>query len=127
MKTFLALALGLAGTAFTLAVPTLPVAAQGSDRLVTVFGTDPCPRDTICVRAPENERYRIPQELRGEDGEAAAARWGDRAKSLEYVGASGTMSCSPTGPGGASGCYRELANKARAERAARGDKPAVEF
>src|SRR3546814_10594960 len=48
----------------------------------------PCPRDTICVRAPENERYRIPEQLRGERGEEAAARWGDRAKSLEYVGRS---------------------------------------
>lgn len=104
-----------------------PAPAQVSGRLVTVFGNDPCPRDTICVRAPENERYRIPQELRGESGEAAAARWGERAKQLEYVGASGTLSCTPVGPGGATGCYRELARKAREEQKARGEEPAVRF
>ena len=109
------------------ALPALPAQAQVSGRLVTVFGSDPCPRDTICVRAPENERYRIPQELRGESGEAAAARWGDRAQQLEYVGASGTMSCTPVGPGGATGCYRELARKAREEQKARGEKPNVRF
>jgi len=109
-------------------LPTVTAHAQGvSGRLVTVFGSDPCPRDTICVRAPENERYRIPQELRGESGEAAAARWGDRAQQLEYVGASGTLSCTPVGPGGATGCYRELARKARQEQKARGEKPAVRF
>jgi hypothetical protein len=36
---------------------------QVGNRLITVFGNDPCPRDEICVRAPENERYRIPKEL----------------------------------------------------------------
>lgn len=121
------LALALLGVAAA-ALPASHAQAQGvSGRLVTVFGNDPCPRDTICVRAPENERYRIPEELRGESGEAAAARWGDRAQQLEYVGASGTMSCTPVGPGGATGCYRELARKAREEQKARGEKPTVRF
>jgi hypothetical protein len=125
MKT--SLALGAALFAAMLALPAASASAQRGDRLITVFGNDPCPRDEICVRAPENERYRIPKELRGESGEAAAARWGERAKSLEYAGASGTQSCTPVGPGGASGCFRELARKAREEDDAKGKKPLVGF
>lgn len=126
-KTIIAFGGGLivAMAGLTLSAP--PAAAQASDRFVVVFGNDPCPRDTICVRAPENERYRIPEGLRGDKGAAAAERWGERAKSLEYVGRSGTMSCSPVGPGGASGCFRELARKAREEREAEGAKPRVPF
>lgn len=116
-------ALAIAG----IGIPAAPAAAQAGLRAVTVFGNDQCPRDVICVRAPENERYRIPKELRGLDGQAAAERWGERAKSIEYVGASGTMSCSPVGPGGASGCFRELNRKARAEKEAAGEKPLVDF
>lgn len=127
MKPVLALGLGLLGLTLGSSLPVTPAMAQAGDRLVTIYGNDKCPRDTICVRAPENERYRIPEQLRGESGEAAAARWGDRAKSLEYVGSSGTMSCSPVGAGGASGCFRELARKAREERAAQGQKPVVGF
>lgn len=125
MKTSLSLAATLFAALATL--PAAPASAQIGTRLITVFGNDPCPRDEICVRAPENERYRIPKELRGESGEAAAARWGERAKSLEYAGASGTMSCTPVGSGGASGCFRELVRKAREEQDAAGKKPTVGF
>lgn len=125
MKT----SLSIAATLFAafVALPSAPASAQIGNRLITVFGNDPCPRDEICVRAPENERYRIPKELRGESGEAAAARWGQRAKSLEYAGASGTMSCTPVGSSGASGCFRELVRKAREEKEAAGEKPTVGF
>lgn len=127
MKTVFAFGAGLLAATASITLPAAPAAAQANDRFTVVFGNDPCPRDTICVRAPENERYRIPEQLRGEQGEAAAARWGDRAKSLEYVGSSGTMSCSPVGAGGATGCFRELSRKAREERESRGEKPVVEF
>lgn len=127
MKSIIALSVGLIVAIAGVALPASPAAAQASDRFVVVFGNDACPRDTICVRAPENERYRIPESLRGDKGAAAAARWGDRAKSLEYVGRSGTMSCSPVGPGGASGCFNELARKAREQREANGAKPLVPF
>ena len=90
-----------------------------------MFGTDPCPRDTICVRAPENERYRIPKVLRGATGAALAERWGDRARQLEYVGQSGIQSCSPVGPGGASGCYNQLVRRQRDEQRAQGKEPTV--
>ena len=127
MKLFVrALAATLFSLIAAMLVP-LPAAAQPAWNVptITVFGNDPCPRDTICVRAPDNERYRIPKELRGDTGRALAERWGDRAKSLEYVGASGTQSCSPVGAGGATGCYDQLARAARAEQAAAGVKPTI--
>ena len=122
LRALLALALVTAGGAM---LPSAPASAQAGNRLVTVFGNDPCPRDTICVRASESERYRIPKELRGETGLAAAERWGDRAKALEYAGANGIQSCSPVGPGGASGCFRQLVRAAREEQRARGEAPAI--
>lgn len=109
-----------------LAVSPLPVVAQANTfPTITVFGSDACPRDTICVRAPENERYRIPKELRGDQGLALAERWGDRARSIEYTGASGTQSCSPVGAGGASGCFNQIARQAREDARSRGKDPAV--
>lgn len=107
-------------------LPALPAVAQSrAVPTYTVFGDEPCPRDYICVRLPANEKYRIPKDLRGETGLEAAQRWGDRVSALEYAGRSGTMSCSPSGPGGASGCFRELTQQARAEQRARGEKPAI--
>lgn len=94
-----------------------PAPAQATERVLTIFGDDECPRDTICVRAPENERYRIPKELR-EDGVIPPENqsWASRVESMEYVGRSGTMSCSPSGPGGWTGCYAQMLREAREER-----------
>ncbi|MDB5689052.1 MAG: hypothetical protein JWL91_928 [Sphingomonas bacterium] len=106
--------------------PSRPAEAQSRTiPTYTVFGNDPCPRDYICVRLSESDRYRIPKELRGETGIAAAERWGDRVQALEYAGASGINSCSPVGSGGTSGCFRQLTQQARAEQRARGEEPAI--
>jgi hypothetical protein len=118
-------AVSLMGAAYV-ALPGRPAQAQSrSIPIFTVFGNDPCPRDYICVRVSENERYRIPKELRGETGLAAAERWGDRVQALEYAGASGINSCSPVGAGGASGCFRQLTQQARAEQRQRGQQPTI--
>ena len=122
LRILFALILGVCGMAM---LPAAPATAQGFDRLITVFGNDPCPRDVICVRAPESDRYRIPKELRGDSGAAAAERWGDRAKQLEYVGQGGVQSCSPVGPGGASGCFKQLVRQARDEQRAAGKSPTI--
>lgn len=37
---------------------------------------------------------------------------------MEYVGRSGTESCSPSGAGGTTGCFAQLARLAKAERQA---------
>ncbi|MET0270457.1 MAG: hypothetical protein ABW173_08520 [Sphingomonas sp.] len=108
------------------ALAPAPVVAQANTfPTITVFGADACPRDTICVRAAENERYRIPKELRGESGLALAERWGDRARSIEYTGANGTQSCSPVGAGGASGCFKQIVRQAREESRERGQEPSI--
>ncbi len=105
---------------------TAPALAQdkAGDRVnqLVIYGDDPCPQSTedeivVCARKDEDERYRIPETLRGGDlGEAKNQAWSERVKSYEYVGASGTNSCSPTGPGGFTGCTQQLLRQAYAEK-----------
>ena len=118
-KSFLALA--VLGLAAPLLAPTAPALAQRNtnEQVLVVFGEDPCPRDTICVRRSEGERYRIPQELRRVEPSAQSTSWAARARSMEYAGASGTNSCSPVGAGGWTGCYQQMLRAAREERRAR--------
>ena len=91
-----------------------------------VYGDEPCPASTgdqinICARKPEADRFRIPEELRGGASDRASTSWAERARSLEYVGASGIGSCSAVGPGGSVGCLNQLLRQAREERADTGD------
>ena len=100
-------------------------------KLVTVFGTDPCPRSTdpdeiiVCTRRSDQERDRIPRDLRTDvkpdgpfEGSNRKALLGDASG-----GAGGGIgSCSAVGPGGGTGCNQALANQYRAARAA-GDVP----
>lgn len=103
-----------------------PGSAQpGSERvnLVIVYGNDPCPQSqgsdiVVCARKGEEERYRIPEPLRGDPNQPSHQAWGERVKSMEYVGRSGTESCSPVGGGGTTGCFAQLARLAKAERQA---------
>lgn len=97
---------------------------QPGDRVnqLVVYGDDPCPQSSadeivVCARKEEGERYRIPETLRGGGlGDAKNQAWSERVKSYEYVGASGTNSCSPTGPGGFTGCTQQLLRQAYAEK-----------
>jgi hypothetical protein len=107
-----------------------PAEAQRTQRVLTIFGEDKCPTSdgdeiVICQRKPEGDRYRIPEELRRT--EPTTDTWGDRASSLEYVGRSGTQSCSASGASGASGCFKELARKACDEDKANGKKCGIKF
>ena len=97
---------------------------QPGDRVnqLVVYGDDPCPQSSeeeivVCARKDEGERYRIPETLRsGGLGDAKNQAWSERVKSYEYVGASGTSSCSPTGAGGFTGCTQQLLRQAYAEK-----------
>ena len=95
-----------------------PAAAQiSNERILTIFGSDKCPADTICVRAPENERYRIPKQFRS-DGiiKPENQAWGARAEATLSAGAkTGIGSCSANGPGGWTGCWAQQMRAARAE------------
>jgi hypothetical protein len=128
---FLSPALAILATLAAAAPFAAPVQAQRSERVLTIFGNDPCPSSSsgdeivVCQRMPESERYRIPEQLRRT--EPRNDNWGDRASSLEYVGRNGVQSCSTSGVGGASGCFRELAGKACDEDKADGKKCGIKF
>ncbi|MBU3077986.1 hypothetical protein [Sphingomonas quercus] len=103
-------------------VSSVPAHAQGRDRVLIIYGDERCPTSNgeeivVCVRKPASEQFRIPEELRN-SGSGLPPSWNEKAKSIEYVGSSGIGSCSPTGPGGASGCLKQMIDAARAERRA---------
>ncbi len=100
-----------------------PAMAQGEGERVNqliVYGSDPCPASTddqitVCARKDESERYRIPEALRGgqsPDNEA----WNNRVLAYETVGKNGTLSCSPVGGGGWTGCLNQMIETAYAEK-----------
>ncbi|HEV2865480.1 MAG TPA: hypothetical protein VGX37_03125 [Allosphingosinicella sp.] len=87
-----------------------------------IYGDDPCPQSTndeiiVCARLPEGDRYRIPPNLRDNPDQAGNQSWANRATELSYVGASGIGSCSTAGAGGSIGCFNQIVQQARAERA----------
>lgn len=105
--------------------PSQPAAPADTEKVkqVIVYGDDPCPTsDTgeilVCARLPDQDRYRIPKELRTDPNDPRVQSWASRAKSIEYVGRSGTESCSPVGAGGFTGCFEQLARAAKEERKA---------
>jgi hypothetical protein len=108
-----------------------PVAAQDTGdkvNMVIVYGKDECPQPkgdeiTVCARKDESERYRIPEELRSSDSPRNDA-WNNKVLAYEMVGRTGTLSCSPVGPGGFTGCAQQLINRAYAEK---GQAPSVRF
>lgn len=109
-----------------LALATLapPAAAQEQAgdrvRMAIVYGDDevaPPQGDEIVVvaRLPEADRYRIPEALRFSDDPDNMA-WARRIEKLDMVGSFGTLSCSPAGAGGFTGCTQQLINAAAADR-----------
>ena len=125
MKAALSLA-ALAAAAAAALAPAPAGAQQERVRRLIVYGGDPCPRAAsgdeivVCGRRPETERYRIPKELRDQPSDDPEnTSWAVRAESLEYVGRTGTQSCSTVGPGGFTGCWDQMVRAWRAERAQR--------
>lgn len=123
MMRRLPLATSLMGAALmALGVAPAPAAAQDGNyrtRTVVIFGNDECPKAAnpdeivICARRPEEDRYRIPKEIREADKAAATRRADDVAASRAALAsgrpsATGAGSCSTVGAGGASGCTRGL-------------------
>jgi len=103
MKTVLPILLALGGLA-----AVAPAMAQQNDRELVIYGNDKCPVGTVCVRAPEADRFRIPQTLRSGTLAPSAQPWGARAASVADAGAaSGGGSCSAAGNGGFTGCLKK--------------------
>lgn len=115
------LAVGLLATALAGIVPAAaPAQDQGRRiRQVVIYGNDPCPRSSgdeivVCARRPENERYRIPPETAVPgDNDPNSRSWAARARNLEEVGETGTDSCTTVGPGGQTGCLKEMIDDSR--------------
>jgi hypothetical protein len=87
--------------------------SQPRQRLVTVFGTEECPKPTspdevvVCARLPDSEIYRIPAPLRSADNRRVSPFQANRALLLGDAsgGAGGSIgSCSAVGAGGMIGC-----------------------
>lgn len=89
--------------------------------MVIVYGEDKCEEssnDTInvCARLSEADRYRIPTPLRDDINNPRKEAWTQRVLAYEYVGREGTMSCTPTGGGGFTGCGIKEIDAAYAEK-----------
>jgi hypothetical protein len=103
-----------------------PAMAQGEGEKVNqliVYGDDPCPQSTddeitVCARKDEAERYRIPEPLRESNVNVQNDAWNNRVIAYETVGATGTLSCSPVGGGGFTGCMGKFIDTAYAEKEA---------
>ncbi len=108
MKRFAALTLMLAPLA-------MPAPAMAQERVLTIFGDDKCPADTICVVAPETERYRIPKAFRETLPSPERESWAVRSQATLSEGKTGIGSCSTVGAGGWTGCWAEYMRKAREE------------
>lgn len=116
---------------FAVAGAPLPASAQDSGEKINqliVYGDDPCPPSsgdeiTVCARKAEAERFRIPEPLRASPSPQNDA-WSNRVVAYEAVGRTGTLSCSPTGPGGSTGCLQQLIDRSYAEK---GSDPGVRF
>jgi hypothetical protein len=122
-RLLFAAALAAASAALGTAAGAQPAPPGERIAQVIVYGNDPCPRGSggeiiVCARRPETERYRIPEDLREAPPSPQNESWAVRAEALETVGATGIQSCSPVGPGGATGCLEQLIAQARAERRA---------
>jgi hypothetical protein len=111
----------VAFSAIALAAPALAQdAAEPKVNQLIVFGEDPCPQSaddtiTVCARKDESERFRIPSELR-ESSSPQNEAWNNKVLAYERVMKTGTMSCSPTGAGGWTGCSGQLIDQAYAEK-----------
>jgi hypothetical protein len=106
------------------AVPTA-AEAQAGQTTITIFGNDPCPRENICVRAPESQRYRLPKSQQLQGTRQQRQSWAQQSQALSTVGNTGTGSCSAVGPGGHTGCLIKEINQAKqeAKEAQEGSQP----
>lgn len=124
MKKLIFLASVAALSAPALAQDSSPLPSTGGGERVNqviVYGDDPCPQAqgdeiVVCGRMAEDERYRIPEPLRGNPNDPRRESWTARVLAVERIGRAGTDSCSPVGLGGFTGCVNQLVNTAVAER-----------
>ena len=93
----------------------LPATAQAGEATLVIYGNDPCPRDYICVRKREGDRYRLPKDQQLQGTRQQRQSWAKKSQDLMTVGNTGTGSCSAVGPGGHTGCLIQEINRAKQE------------
>lgn len=122
MFKYLILSLSICASAPVLAQDA--AAPQPGDEKINqliVYGDDSCPQSSgeeivVCARLAEAERYRIPKNLREVQNDIVNDAWNNRVLAYEHVAATGTMSCSPVGAGGFTGCGLKDIGNAYAEK-----------
>ncbi len=122
MKHLLAPAIVLSAAALAAASPAAAQSASEKINMVIAYDASECPvakegEVVICEILVEADRYRIPSNLRYSDSPENVAR-ARQVDEIKYVGDFGTLSCSPAGAGGFTGCtekFIEAAYKDRAE------------
>ena len=103
----------------TMLKPAPPAASDGTtprQRLVTVFGTEACPKPSspdeivVCARLPDVDVYRIPKPLRQADKRVSPLQTNRNLLLGDVAGGAGGSigSCSANGPGGMIGCDRRM-------------------
>ncbi len=97
------------------AVLPAPVMAQAGQSTLVIYGNDPCPREYICIRKGESDRYRLPKNQQLQGTRQQRQSWANKSQELMTVGNTGTGSCSAVGPGGHTGCLIQEINRAKQE------------
>lgn len=104
----------LGALAAILAVSSPAAAQSANEKINMVIAYDPseCPvaqpgEVVVCEILVEADRYRIPTSLRYSDDPANQSR-ARQVEEIKYVGDFGTMSCSPAGAGGFTGCNQKF-------------------
>jgi hypothetical protein len=105
-----------------------PAAAEDPPRrssTLVVYGNDRCPQSAgdddvvVCARKPENERYRVPKELRDRQRLPGGIAWGSQVAQMEEATRfTRPGSCSVVGSGGQSGCFAQSIRQWAADRRA---------
>lgn len=120
MKRILFAAVPVLAAGLACAPPALAQDDTETVNQLIVYGEDLCPPSTsdqitVCARKDESERYRIPAPLR-ESKSPQNEAWNNRVIAYETVGRNGTLSCSPVGGGGWTGCVNQMIDTAIAEK-----------
>lgn len=113
-----------AACAILAAAAAAPAGAQSENEkinMVIAYDASECPKAqpgevVVCEILVEAERYRIPKNLRYSDSPENKA-WARQVEEIKYVGDFGTMSCSPAGAGGFTGCTQKFVEAAYKDRA----------
>src|SRR6476469_4307285 len=115
MKKLMLSAAGTSALLASMAALPEPAIAQAGQIEVTIYGNDPCPREAICIRKKESDRYRLPPALNPQGTLQQRQSWAQKSKVLTTVGDTGVGSCSAVGPGGQTGCLIQSIKQAKSQ------------